>query len=331
MKFGAVLAVLLAALLHASPATAASFDCAKASSAREKTVCADPQLSKTDEEIAAAYAAARAALSPEGAEIMRKSQRSWLRFLGKACPEGDAVCLGPWFDDRAKFLAGAVTEKSGRTFLAADEWTFIAPETPARDAEDALPGENAMRYRRQMSFRIDAPVSEGDKAFNAAVEKNRDDLWNGFDGDTTMNVSFTLNEATPDFVSLDIFEWQYPLGAAHGYGAALHLNFRLDKARPLAAAGIFAKEGWQKPLADNALEELTLIFGEMGLFEGSEETIAEMVANPDYWVVTKEGLGVNFPVYSVGPYAGGDHTVTTSWDQLQPWLADDAVIGLTPD
>jgi len=44
-------------------------------------------------------------------------------------------------------------------------------------------------------------------------------------------------------------------------------------------------------------------------------------------VVTKEGLGVNFPVYSVGPYAGGDNTVMTSWDKLAPWLAEDAVIG----
>lgn len=324
-------AIFFVVLWSAAPASAASFDCAKASSPREKSVCADPQLSAIDEEIAASYAAARATLSPEGAETMRKSQRSWLRFLDKACPAGAASCLMPWFEGRAKFLAEAVVKKSGRTFLASDEWTFIAPETPARDDEDAIPGENAMQYRQQMSFRIDAPASQGDKAFNAAVEKNRDDLWNGFDGDTTMNTSFTLNEATADFVSLDIFEWQYPLGAAHGYGAALHLNFRLDAVRPLAAADIFAKEGWQKRLADNALEELTLIFGEMGLFEGSEETIAEMVANPDYWVVTKEGLGVNFPVYSVGPYAGGDNTVTTSWNHLQSWLAEDAVIGLSRD
>lgn len=327
MKFGAVFAVLLAALLHASPAAAASFDCTKASNAREKTVCTDPHLSGTDEEIAASYAAALAVLSPEGAEIMRKSQRSWLRFIDKACPDGAASCLTPWFEDRAKFLAGAAVKKSDRVFLASDEWTFLAPETPARNDEDALPGENAMQYRRQMSFRIDAPASEGERAFNVAVEKDRDHHWNGFDGTTTMNTSFTLNEATANFVSLDIFGWEFPLGAAHGYGAATHLNFRLDEARPLAAADIFAKDGWQQRLGDNALEELTLIFGEMGLFDEGKQAIAEMVADPAHWVVTEEGLGVNFPVYSVGPYAGGDNTVLTSWKQLEPWLAEDAIIG----
>lgn len=324
MKSGAVLAVLLAAMFHSAPAAAASFDCAKASSAREKTVCADPALSGADERIAASYAAARAALSPEGAELMRRSQRSWLRFLDKACPDGAAACLAPWYEERAKFLAEAVTEKSGRTFFVSDGWAFIAAEKPG---EEEFPGENAMRYRQQMSFGIDAAASQGDRAFNAAVEKHRDYLWNGFDGATTMNTSFTLNEATENFVSLDIFGWEYPLGAAHGFGAATHLNFRLDEARPLAAADIFAKDGWQQLLADNALEELTLIFGEMGLFDEAGQAIAGMVADPEHWVVTKEGLGVNFPVYSVGPYAGGDNTVMTSWDKLAPWLAEDAVIG----
>ncbi len=324
MKFGAVLAVLLAALLHSAPGAAASFDCAKASGAREKTICADPHLSATDEEIAASYAAARAALSPEGAEIMRKSQRSWLRFLDKACPDGASACLAPWFDERPKFLAEAATEKSGRTFFVSDEWTFIAAE---KTGEEEIPGENAMQYRRQMSFRIDAAASEGERAFNAAIEKHRDYLWNGFDGATTMNASFTLNEATENFASLDIFGWEYPLGAAHGFGAATHLNFRLDEARPLAAADLFAKDGWQQRLADNALEELTLIFGEMGLFDEGKQAIADMVADPEHWVVTKTGLGVNFPVYSVGPYAGGDNTVTTSWEKLEPWLAEDAIIG----
>ncbi|MDO9125752.1 MAG: hypothetical protein Q7U42_02720, partial [Parvibaculum sp.] len=284
----------------------------------------DPALSGADEGIAASYAAARAALSPEGAELMRKSQRSWLRFLDKACPDGAAACLAPWYEERAKALAEAVTEKSGRTFFVSDDWTFIAAEKPG---EEEFPGENAMQYRQQMSFGIDAAASQGDRAFNAAVEKHRDYLWNGFDGATTMNTSFTLNEATENFVSLDIFGWEYPLGAAHGFGAATHLNFRLDEARPLAAADIFAKDGWQQLLADNALEELTLIFGEMGLFDEAGQAIAGMVADPEHWVVTKEGLGVNFPVYSVGPYAGGDNTVMTSWDKLAPWLAEDAVIG----
>lgn len=330
MKYATGMAAILVALfLAAGSARAASFDCDKASGPRETAICKTGGLSADDEIMAALYAGARARMSANAATRLRDSQVSWLRFLDKACPQSDvekqAACLKPYYRERLKFLSHTVTERAGRVFLTLDEWTFIAPE---KKGETEMPGANQMQYREDVSFAIEKPASEGERAFNALVGK-QSDLWNGFDGEVQRSTWFKLNEATGNFVSLDIFRWEFHVGAAHGFGAAKHVNYRLDEARPLRATDIFAKkDGWQKALADHSLDGLHEILGEdYGLFDEAPETIAKMVGDPKNWVVTREGLGVNFPVYSVGPYAIGDHTVTTPWKDLAPWLAKDTVIG----
>ncbi len=317
MRSRILLAAVLASLCLSAPARAASFDCAKASSPRENAVCSDENLSKADEEIAVHYTSALKRLSVEGADRLRTGQRSWLAFLDKACPAGGTGCLVPWYEERVSFLRDAVKEGGGNTFLVSDAWRFISP---AKEGEEEITGSNDMQYRQQLHFAIDAPESDGERAFNAAIEERDDDLWTGFDGETRMDTRIALNGATDDLVSADLFVWQFPLGAAHGFGAAAHVNFRLDEARPLRANDLFAREGWNEALANAVLAELRanedLVF-----FDGLDETVREMAARPENWVLAEQGLGVNFPVYSIGPYAMGDHTIAVPWEKLEAWLA----------
>jgi uncharacterized protein len=75
---------LIACLLFALPmaAQAASFDCNKASSKTEKAICADPELSKLDEELAAAY---KEMLKVHPVpDYIKARQRDWLG-LNKYC------------------------------------------------------------------------------------------------------------------------------------------------------------------------------------------------------------------------------------------------------
>ncbi|MBO6635223.1 DUF3298 domain-containing protein [Parvibaculum sp.] len=315
-----LLAAALALLCLSAPARAASFDCAKASSPREKSVCSDEDLSKADEEIAAQYASALKRLSAEGAERLRGGQRSWLAFLGKACPAGGVECLEAWYEERVTFLRDAVKEEGGNTYLVSDEWHFISP---AKDGEEEIVGADDIRYRQQLHFAIDAPEREGERAFNTAIEQHGDDLWTGFDGEMRMDTHIALNGATVDLASADLFIWQFPLGAAHGFGAAVHVNFLLNEGRPLRAEDLFVRDGWEEALAEEVLAGLRanedLIF-----FDGLEETVRGMAAKSENWVLTKEGLGVNFPVYSIGPYAMGDLTITVPWGKLESWLAESA-------
>lgn len=96
----ALLAMFLA--LAPGPVRAGGIDCAKAKTAVEKTICADPKLLAADAAVAEAFAEAVAA-SPDPAAV-RAGQRAWLETRN-ACP--DAACLGQRLAERRAALTAA--------------------------------------------------------------------------------------------------------------------------------------------------------------------------------------------------------------------------------
>lgn len=89
---------------------AASFDCAKAASPSEKTICATPELSNLDSQLAVAWKNA-VATSPNAAAL-KSAQLQWLRQRN-ACGQ-DAACLGDRYKERIAALTG--------TPLASNRW-----------------------------------------------------------------------------------------------------------------------------------------------------------------------------------------------------------------
>ena len=85
----AIALIGLAGMSRTTMAMAASFDCAKATSAQEKLICGTADLSQLDERGAALYAAASAATSDSN--LVKTWQRDWLRSSRNACT--DAECL----------------------------------------------------------------------------------------------------------------------------------------------------------------------------------------------------------------------------------------------
>jgi len=79
---------LLSCLATAQPAQAASFDCAKATTKIEKLICADPELSKLDDELNVAYNIAMQA--EPYAENVQQTQKQWLRDRNQ-CRAADCV------------------------------------------------------------------------------------------------------------------------------------------------------------------------------------------------------------------------------------------------
>lgn len=73
LAFGLALAVLASL---GSAARAASFDCSRASTPAEYSVCADPRLSALDDQLAQLYAAAR--LASKNSAPLLAAQRAWL-------------------------------------------------------------------------------------------------------------------------------------------------------------------------------------------------------------------------------------------------------------
>ena len=70
-------------LLVSIGAGAASFDCKKAKTEIEKTVCGDAALSKLDEELGRAYKRALAGASSP--EPLRREQANWLKNRNTVC------------------------------------------------------------------------------------------------------------------------------------------------------------------------------------------------------------------------------------------------------
>lgn len=106
--------VLNGLVLHGAT-EAASFDCAKAQTEVEKTICANVELTKLDEELAVAY---KAALKDQKqAEFVRQTQKLWMAERNY-CQDVD--CLKTAYGDRISVL---VKIKSGPT-AKRGEWTY---------------------------------------------------------------------------------------------------------------------------------------------------------------------------------------------------------------
>jgi uncharacterized protein YecT (DUF1311 family) len=124
-RLAAAFAALLLAALVPSLASAASFDCAKARTKVEKLICADPQLSRQDEDLAKAYGEALKLWDGKIAAYVRLNQRGWMasRALEKPGMSGGGIlceddetalpCLRTIHADRIAVLRNPAFRLSG--------------------------------------------------------------------------------------------------------------------------------------------------------------------------------------------------------------------------
>lgn len=123
-------------LAIAGDATAqASFDCSKATTLTERTVCASPGLAATDRELDAAYQSALANAVDDRA--LRESQRAWVKDL-QLCGE-DPFCIEESYADRM-----AVLDSFGGDSAGAEERASVeATEAKASPVRTGTPIESA--------------------------------------------------------------------------------------------------------------------------------------------------------------------------------------------
>jgi uncharacterized protein len=86
--------IILALLFSLATITqSASFDCAKAATIIEKSICSDAALSRLDGELGEIYALLRSQLSGEEAKKLKRDQVKWIQERNKACRSGSTSCL----------------------------------------------------------------------------------------------------------------------------------------------------------------------------------------------------------------------------------------------
>lgn len=119
----AALAAVFTLAIAGDAAAQASFDCSKAATLTERTVCANPGLAATDRELDAAYQSALDNAADD--RSLRQSQRQWVRDL-QLCGD-DPFCIEESYSDRI-----AVLDSFGGDSSAADVSESVqAPEVEA--------------------------------------------------------------------------------------------------------------------------------------------------------------------------------------------------------
>jgi len=330
-----LLALLLAtagSFIHPASASAASFDCTRTKLPREQMICRDSELSKLDEQLGHAYEERHALLSDHGAELLHRSEVSWLHFVATVCPVVASTNTDD--SDRAKnCLAGKYHERLDQLSKVGQRigpWRFnrldFYAALPASDSTGSAPGF----YVEHIAYpQIDNADSPQVLAWNRAVEKNIAQGNDGEDADSDTDTDYEIGEANGHIISVQWTAYEYDHGAAHGLYTIDTQNLILfPNLRPLTATDLFGTDKhWAKKVQDVFWRAL-LANGWTppdNQPESVKDQIGIEVIRPDKWLVTKDGLQVSFSAYEGGCYACNPGPVTASWTDLQPLLAPTAI------
>ena len=309
---------------------AASFDCARAISAREKAICADPALSALDGQLARLYAERRGLLSPQGAKSLLESERSWLRFVRTVCSSDGPKskpsrsrrsCLMAQYNERIEQLKEVALKIGPFVFNRVD----LYAAQPAPDEDGASTGF----YVQHVAYpQVDNANSPDLAAWNRQnvrqLSKETECDSPSGDSDTDYEVGY----ANARFISVQWIESTYCHGTPHGFGGVKSGNIVLSpRLRPLTQQDLFgsgeawiptlkerfwtalAQAGWSPP--DNQPDVKKQLEGDF--------------VQPDRWLFTKDGLRVAFESYEGGCYACTPQPVTLPWSELKPVLSKGAI------
>jgi len=345
-------------MLGQRPSMAASFDCSKATQPLDQHICHNAELSHMDEDLAASYGKAKAALSPDGQKLLQESQRDWLAFAHRICKTrldaktAKAVqqtadeCLQTEYQERQDDLGSMVSVVNGITFQRVDLYALapdkIDPDIPA--------GSRAGFSYRRISFpRIDqAPAGIDPAAWNRLVAIAAQQLAASGDGDdgaaaakaaaaapgnivkpnidkaeaADIDVSYDFGLVTPQMISVNLTYGVFGHGAAHPSGITETHSILLAEGRELGAKDLF-KDGtdWQGFLVKRSHDAWIKIM-EDAPDQVDDKAIADVVKDPQLWQLSDKSFTVFFPFYSVGPYVVGEQQVDVGWAEMKPYLVD---------
>ncbi len=138
---------------------------------------------------------------------------------------------------------------------------------------------------------------------------------------SNLTVSFKVNLAQDDLLSIKFDVGSYYQGAAHPNSLSEVLNYDLKNGKQLKLSDLF-KPGarYLQAISSYCITELKK---QMKAPDGTvdNESIenggAPAAKNYQSWNITKRGLGINFDAYQVGPYAAGPQFVLVPYSNLK--------------
>ena len=313
----AALVVIAACAAAAAPAHA-MLDCSKSQNPVDRAICASPELSKADEDMATAYSAlAKNLSSPQKAGLLA-DQREWLKYRNRRCAEakGDAFtgCLLKETKARRAFLAGE-----------GDNGTAGAPPLPPSFYSEAKKGA----YEIIVAYPQFAPPVGA--AFNAAVRAAfldkktladyRQDKPNEFNGSSNFyQVTYDITYLAPHLVAVTFQTADYT-GGAHPNSARTGMLWDPAADKPVTLADILADPKAAAPAIGAVCRDKLAVDAKKDGWEFFDNAdFAAVVGDAKDWSVATDGVTIMFDPYSVAAYAVGPLDCKMSYAELKDWL-----------
>jgi uncharacterized protein len=333
---------LVLMLLSGAIAHAASFDCRKANTVREKAVCDSPDLNELDDQMAAAYKSVLADAPSRLIAEIRDGQRTWLHKLDTACNPKDPAyvtvigCLEIEYTARIKALQHLILHEAGVTFI----WASVELEAPASQPDPGSSGGGRPQFGHlSASWPQSAADTPDWKAWNTAIEAATvrvaslginppaSSFREILDPDMDIDVSASIGVVGLNLVTAAI-ENDWDGGGIHPNEDSIQFNWLLKERRELQPEDVFRHgSGWDSYLQKQCDQYLhkTLDYdgrsyedfmqpGEMA------KTLHGIVVDPESWGIDSQGITIIFQTYAVACHACTAAPLLIRWQSVQEML-----------
>jgi len=331
------IAAIILIFLGVGRVSAASFDCTKAETPFEKTICSTPDLSVLDERLSVAYRTALGGLSDGAKKEMVEGQRVWLDFARHECSpfaelptlaydEGGSHCLIQSLRRRISVFENN-RMLGGYRFYNFDDYSY-APD-------HSSPMWATVATRTRNSTRIDGE-GEISKNFNIFISQYEDRhfrprnqataLDRGKEAEQLEGMSSSVNLHPIDIfqkrhLMLQKTDWYYGHGAVHGQYFISYIHYLLDEPRELTANDVFSGKDWEDILANLVKIEvkkyMKAIDYDCCLDLDDADKIKDITSDTGRWKFSDAGLGIQFNPYEIGPYSEGAPLIFVPWFELR--------------
>lgn len=312
-----------------------SFDCAKAKTAGERTICRDADLSAADRRLDAAFRRLKSTQTPATFATVQSAQRAWLAYVTKSCRAGGAMpddqgdrntltsCLTDNYTDRADRLEGVEVVKSGALAIE-PRMRLVTREKPETEESDIYPwmtgGAAAEAFNRYVAKALALDQRRMDDKDLFPFGDDVDDM------KLFARRTYSLARFDAHVASLQIATFDYT-GGAHEAINESSLNWDVARGKPFGLDDVFAKEKpWRKFATDFCLKELHEDFEGQGAPDPDRESVDSVVGDRDNWLWGEDAATVHFTVYTIASFSGGESDVRIPYIALAPYLRADSPV-----
>jgi uncharacterized protein len=311
----------------AAAQTGPSFDCAKSSTAIERTICKDPELAAADRQMAAAYKALVDKLTGPAKEQQQKEQARWIAARNQVCSDGALempFCLRNRMETRIVNLRaladGSYPDISPQTIIKIGK---VKAKSFTIDASyPQFDGKSANFAAVNTWFADRTKIAVADHVPDADEAADRQQNW-------SYEQSYELYRPGPDAISVATTYYGFT-GGAHGYGAISGALVDLRSGKMLEPDDVFAVgDKWRLALRNRVTADLKKQFVERPGFDDAlaADKMDEMLGDPERYVWRADGLSIVFNQYEIAAYVMGRYFVRIPYADLKPLLRPDAPVG----